>query len=172
MTPGKNGKKRPLTVDHSTSIGTIVKRERFLVLDGESQGSIFMMKLGLGNKLMSDCFPSQTFNSTTSSYIRREEFDLLAPSIIDSIGLKFDGAPVWILGLHPIKVNTIFVPDFQSFSELLGHIEKCNVETSLFNKLVTLLGRRRFVFGQLGCPALVWLVSGTLQFLNEQFDTL
>ena len=110
----RNEKKRPLTVDPLTSIGTIGKRDFFLVLDAESWGSISMTKLDLGNKVTSG-FPSHTFNLQTPSHIQREEFGSLAPSIIDSIGLKFDGAPVWILGLYPIKVNTIFVPDFQSF---------------------------------------------------------
>ena len=66
----------------------------------------------------------------------------------------------------------LYISDFTSFSELLQHIEACGVKTSIFNKMVSTLGRKCFCFGQHKSENLVWLVSGSIQFLNEQLYAL
>ena len=91
---------------------------------------------------------------------------------MDSVILKFEGAPIWILGLQPIKINKIYVPDFDSFSALQVHIEKFAAQTSVFHKIVTLIGRRRFCLQTVGVTNSVWLVSGSTAFMNEQFHSL
>ena len=100
---------------------------------------------------------------------RAEEFGTLKLRTMSSVVLKFEGAPIWILGIPPIQIDSIYIPDFISFSDLQRHLENCEVQTSIFYHMVTLIGRRRFRFRTMGHPGSVWLVSGSPQFLNEQF---
>ena len=103
---------------------------------------------------------------------RQEAYGRVVSKSLKAVALKFGGAPIWILGLHPIRVENLYIPDFASFSELSQYVDDCGVEPSIFNRMVSLLGRKRFCFGSSGGEATVWLVSGNIQFLNEQFYAL
>ena len=72
---------------------------------------------------------SNTLVSSGNKRSGKEVFGTLVPKKLNAVALRFKGAPVWILGLYPVKVEVIYIPDFSSFSDLLQHIESCNVET-------------------------------------------
>ena len=103
---------------------------------------------------------------------RKEEFGVVSVKSLVSVVLKFQNSPIWILGLYPIRIQQIYVPDFLSFSEIHKHIDNLKIDTQIFNKVVTSLGRRRFVFGSLPQESSVWLVSGNIDYLNDQINTL
>ena len=69
-----------------------------------------------------------------------EEGGILSVKSINLFALFFENAPVWILGLFPIKIDKIHIPQFTSFSELLYHIQSKRIGSRFYNNYVTLIG--------------------------------
>ena len=86
--------------------------------------------------------------------------------------LLFENAPVWILGLYPTKIQKIYIPQFNSFSDLLQHILGKGIDAAIYNKYVSLVGRRYFFFGKQRENVSYFLISGSTFFLNDQLNEL
>ena len=86
--------------------------------------------------------------------------------------MKFHNIPIWMLDLYPLKIKKNYIPDFRSFSDILQHIRHLGFDAQIFNKSVTLIGQRQFIFGVHPHQSSVWLVSGTFDYLNDQINTL
>ena len=103
---------------------------------------------------------------------RAEESGIISVKSIKLVALYFENAPVWILGLFPMKIGTIHIPQFASFSDLLYHIQSHGFDSKIYNKYVSLMGRGRFRFGKFDVKVSYLLLLGSTIFLNDQLDTL
>ena len=80
---------------------------------------------------------------------------------------------MWLFALKNLNVENVYFHDIDSFSALLNKIELVNVDTSMFNALINDIGRREFSFSScLELLDVLYLGSGTLQFLNDQHHQL
>ena len=114
----------------------------------------------------------KTLDNKNHLFSHAEESGTVSIKLITSVGLVFENAPVCILGLFPIKVDKIYIPQFFSSSYLLRHIESKGIDSQLYNKYVSLVGRKCFIFGKNKVSVAYWLILGSTQFLNDQLDTL
>ena len=93
-----------------------------------------------------------------------EESGIISVKSIKSVGFYFKNAPVWILGLFLMKIGTVHIPQFASFLELLNHIQSRGFDSKIYNKYVSLIGRRRFLFGKYDIKVSYLLLSGSTIF--------
>ena len=99
---------------------------------------------------------------------RSEQCGTISLKVIDVVTLRFENLPIWLLALYPLKINQIYIPNYDSFSAILCHIERLKADPQIFHKFVTLIGRQRFVFGTQPTSCSVWLDLGTVTYLHDQ----
>ena len=121
---------------------------------------------------MSTSDPSSLKLLGHNSFDRGEEEGIISITSLDSVVLLFENAPVWILGLYPTKIRKIYIPQFNSFSELLQHILGKGIDAAIYNKYVSLVGRRCFIFGKQKEIFSYFLISGSTFFLNDRLSML
>ena len=63
-----------------------------------------------------------------------------------SVAMVFQGNPIWLLALEPNYVEKIFMVDFCSFSQLAKHLTDKELDFTLYNSLVSYLGRTTLIF--------------------------
>ena len=88
-----------------------------------------------------------------------------------SVALVFQGNPIWLLALEPHYVEKIFMVDFSSFTQLAKHLTDKELDFTLYNSLVSYLGRTTFIF-QPPPKGIMHLISGSVNFLNEKASML
>ena len=63
-----------------------------------------------------------------------------------TVSSMFETLPVWLLCTCNVKVKEIYIPQETYFSLLSNLIKDKNIDTSLFEKLITHIGRQSFFF--------------------------
>ena len=106
----------------------------------------------------------ETLDNKNHLFSHAEESGTVSIKSITSVGLVFENAPVWILGLFPIKVDKIYIPQFLSFSDLLRHIESKGIDSQLYNKYVSLVGRKCLFLEKIRCRWHIGLFRGQHNF--------
>ena len=87
------------------------------------------------------------------------------------IAMVFQSNPIWLLALEPNYVEKIFMVDFESFSQLAKHLTDKELDFTLYNSLVSYLGRSSFSFKS-PPEDVLHLISGNVNFLNEKASVL
>ena len=87
------------------------------------------------------------------------------------IAMVFQSNPIWLLALEPNYVENIFMVDFESFSQLAKHLTDKELDFTLYNSLVSYLGRSSFSFKS-PPEDVLHLISGNIKFLNEKASKL
>ena len=77
--------------------------------------------------------------------------------------MVFQGNPIWLLALEPNYVEKIFMVDFSSFSQLAKHLTDKELDFTLYNSLVSYLGRTTFIFKP-PPTQIMYLISGDIIF--------
>ena len=88
---------------------------------------------------------------------------------IESVSLVFEAIPIWLFSFIPLQVNKIFIPQCSSFGDLLTTFQNLGVNVDPFNAQVALIGRRSFVFNSESSEPTIYLLSGSISFLNDKF---
>ena len=98
---------------------------------------------------------------------RQTEKGIITPQHKLSVALVFQGNPIWLLALEPNYVEKIFMVDFGSFCQLAKHLTDKELDFTLYNSLVSYLGRSSFSFKS-PPEDVLHLISGNVNFLNEK----
>ena len=88
-----------------------------------------------------------------------------------SVAMVFQGNPIWLLALEPNYVEKIFMVDFSSFSQLAKYLTDKELDFTLYNPLVSYLGRSSFIFKP-PPKDIIYLISGDVIFLNDKASKL
>ena len=88
-----------------------------------------------------------------------------------SVAMVFQGNPIWLLALEPNYVEKIFMVDFSSFSQLAKYLTDKDLDFTLYNSLVSYLGRTSFIFKP-PPKDIIHLISGDVLFLNDKASKL
>ena len=88
-----------------------------------------------------------------------------------SVAMVFQGNPIWLLALEPNYVEKIFMVDFSSFSQLAKYLTDKDLDFTLYNSLVSYLGRTSFIFKP-PPKDIIHLISGDVIFLNDKASKL
>ena len=88
-----------------------------------------------------------------------------------SVAMVFQGNPIWLLALEPNYVEKIFMVDFSSFSQLAKYLTDKDLDFTLYNSLVSYLGRTSFIFKP-PPKDIIHLISGDVNFLNDKASKL
>ena len=94
---------------------------------------------------------------------RKTERGIISHNNKLSIAMIFQGNPIWLLALEPNYVKKIFMVDFESFSQLAKHLTDKELDFTLYNSLVSYLGRISFIFKSPPKNTL-YLISGDIPF--------
>ena len=84
-----------------------------------------------------------------------------------SFCLLFERSPVWLLSLNSGNTAYIYLLNCDSFVDFNAHLDGHKINNSLYHSVISSLGRKRFVFSP-PPEEVIYLVSGSLPFLNEQ----
>ena len=106
-------------------------------------------------------------NDSVKRLTRKTEQGIIAQNKKLSIAMVFQGNPIWLLALEPNYIDKIFMVDFASFSKLATHLTDNELDFTLYNSLVSYLGRSSFIF-QSPPKNIVHLISGDVNFLNDK----
>ena len=86
--------------------------------------------------------------------------------------MLFEDVPMWLFALTNLICEHVYMSSVNSFTHLLKRLEAHEVDLKLFNKLIQDIGRRKFMFCTTKNDQTIYLVSGSLSFLNDQYNTL
>ena len=104
-------------------------------------------------------------------HTRRTEKGIISQNKKISTAMIFQGNPIWLLALEPIYVDKIFMVEFQSFSQLAKYLTDKELDFTLYNSLVSYLGRSSFIF-KAPSKDTIHLISGSVHFLNDKVSKL
>ena len=104
-------------------------------------------------------------------HTRKTEEGIISQSKTISIAMIFQGNPIWLLALEPIYVDKIFMVEFHSFSQLAKYLTDKELDFTLYNSLVSYLGRSSFIF-ESPPKDTSYLISGSVKFLNDKASKL
>ena len=107
----------------------------------------------------------KTNNNLTVKRMKRNiESSTITLDKISLVTLSFQGAPLWLFGFKPLKVDKVYVPDCSSFTDLLLLVQHNHLSVEPFNKQVATVGMRAFVFGSHPQDTSLHLLSGSIPF--------
>ena len=105
--------------------------------------------------------------------LRLEEKGRITILSLGTVILRFERYPVWLLFISKEMVESFILDQFRSFSELEAYIKNNNIDSQLYTSLVMHLGFLKFKFGPTDLSnTTVCLVSGSIQYLNDQSSSL
>ena len=110
-------------------------------------------------------------NSVTLSYERNTERGIMLKLQKLSVACVFQRAPVWLLSLNVNTLEKVYMISVDSFNALTNHLTSNNCDTTLYNSIVSHLSRNIFTFVTPPSDVL-YLVSGDVSFLNDQYELL
>ena len=109
--------------------------------------------------------------SVAPSSERKTERGILFPHQKISVACVFQRAPVWLLSLNVNTLSKVYMISVDSFVGLANHLTSNNCDTTLYNSIVSHLSRNIFTFVTPPSDVL-YLVSGDVSFLNDQYELL
>ena len=104
-------------------------------------------------------------------HTRKTEKGIITHNKKIPMAMIFQGNPIWLLALEPNYVDKILIVEFQSFSQLAKHLTDKALDFTLYNSLVSYLGRSSFIFKS-PPKDMIHLISGSVKFLNEKASKL
>ena len=102
----------------------------------------------------------------------RQECGIVTELDSGVICILFEDVPMCLFALTNLNCEHIYMPSVDSFTHFLKCLEAHNMDIKLFNKLIQDIGRRKFMFCTTKNDQTIYLVSGSLSFLNDQYNTL
>ena len=134
-----------------------------------SNDEIQMASVGEGRVSVEDIQSSEDDSSDLERvrWIRDTERGIIMKRKRLSIAVVFQNGPIWLLGLMHNDINKIYVNAFKSFSDFANHLTDKQLDVTLYNSLVSYLGRGSFVLSPLPTHVL-YLISGDVKFLYEK----
>ena len=103
--------------------------------------------------------------------MRNTETGIIAIKKKLSVAYCFEANPIWLLSLDPKNTAHIYLVDMKSFSDLMNHLTSNNLDVTLYNSLVSFLGRSTFRFTA-PPSGILYLISGSISFLNDKASYL
>ena len=108
-------------------------------------------------------------NETISPRKRRtQETGTISSLVPQSFGLIYQNNPVWLLALRPHFVKCVYVLGSISFVEFKSMLSLNILNKSLYHNVIELLNSNLFSFSS-PPQDVVYLISGTVSFLNDKF---
>jgi hypothetical protein len=131
------------------------------IFDELTLDTIGVTKHAINGGVLAPTPPVDTLSGCEDAMETRELFPVQGGRFI----LEFKDEPIWLLALDTHCVEEIWVPRFSSLAHMGKHISGAvPSRANVFNRAVTRIGRRQFLFGSTPPSANVVLVCRSLPF--------